>query len=157
MRDRNYRAESTYRHLAIKIVIDQPSDVSYHPYVNYMDKAVAFRELIELTSPHIGESRVRELVDYFMAATNPNDPMQYKMRPLGEDLVTFMRREYRDRGLIPVTTNKRLLETDRSLSYAYTDTLQAGKIPDDIRLPKERNKLNKADKALRGSKGPKGP
>jgi hypothetical protein len=146
MRDRNYRAETTYRHRAIEIVIDQPSDVSYHPYVSYMDKAVAFRELIELTSPHIGEARVRELVDYFMAATNPVEPMLYKNRPAGEDLVTFMRREYRDRGLIPELSSRKLALRDRALDAAYRRLLGEGRIPEDIKLPKEVQRTNKSER-----------
>jgi hypothetical protein len=73
--------------------------------------------------------------------------MPYKLRPAGEDLVTFMRREYRDKGLIPHTTYSGLLKTDDTLARAYQRQLDADAIPDELRLPKERSQSNRHERA----------
>lgn len=83
-----------------------------------------------------------------LSAAQPDRPVPYSERPPGMKFVEFMRREYRDKGILnrPGFTLRELREMDRGLADTYYKQLQRNGVPDDILIGKARRRLNRRER-----------
>jgi len=73
-------------------------------------------------------------------AAAPDRPMLYRDRPRGQDLIAFLRQEYKDRGLLTGAFNRADLkkyDPDAAQAIAAYEHRRA-LLPDDVRIPKAR-------------------
>lgn len=77
-------------------------------------------------------------------ARNPDRPMLYRDRPRGQDLVTFLRAEYKEKGFLTPELNRGVLGTyDPHCLKAIEDYEQKRSLlPDDVSIPKLRARRN---------------
>lgn len=83
-----------------------------------------------------------------LSAAQPDRPVPYSERPPGMKFVEFMRREYRDKGILgrPGFTLRELREMDRGLADTYYKQLQRNGVPHDILIGKARRRLNRRER-----------
>jgi hypothetical protein len=69
--------------------------------------------------------------------TSESRPMLYKDRPASEDLITFLRREYRDKGILKQGFNKATLRKYDPTCARAIDHYEATKqpLPHDVQIP----------------------
>ena len=83
-------------------------------------------------------------------ASAPDKPMLYKDKPFGQDLVTFLRREYRDRGLLSSDFDRSFLKKyDPSCLRAIeTFEYKHDLLPEDVRIPKAKQRTSARERIL---------
>lgn len=84
-------------------------------------------------------------------ATASDRPMLYRDRPRGQDIITFLRREYRDRGLLTDNFDRASLKKYDPACARAIEQFESKRelLPDDVRLPKARARISARERLQR--------
>ena len=112
-----------------------PSGVHNLLLMNNKDKKTLVKAFLDEAAPHLTSARRAELVELFSAAIDPDTPLPYRLRPAGEDFVTWWAREYGDRGLISKMSYSELERRDPQAARGYLVARDKPDFPKNLVMP----------------------